>query len=355
LTAGLPVQVWAPLSKKVVLEFYDNPQYVYYFDTDKERALNNTFQGQIHIALEKFYIRAGGGMANVRRRLSPELNVNIREKADSVDGLALWQASRHTSLALIFQRTAYDYGDEEFGGTTIAGMLNRAEGLFDLVAYVQPNPRLRLFVDGQYGTYDFPDDLPSNRDAQSFGIFGGFEFTPREGELISAARIEGDLTLGYVRLDMESPSFKDASGISGTVNLSAVPFKRTTVRGVFSRGFEFSVFSGASYYLSTSYGGGISRQLSSRISLSYDLMFGSSDYPEFDSGDGIRPGYRYSTHSASLNFGLAPRLTLTLIGSLGRRTISQTDSARSRNFIGVNLIYGSPAGHVTVPVGAMSR
>lgn len=355
LTAGLPIQIWAPLSKKVVLEFTDNPQYLFFLDTRRERAFNNSFAGNIHFAFERFYLRGGGSLSNVRRRLSPELDINVRERVDSVNGLALWQSSRKASLAVIYEGASYDYGDAEFGGASISETLNRTEHSIDLVAYIQATPRLRLFTNGQYGRYDFPAGLPLERDARSLGIYAGFEFTPREGEVLSLARIDGRVSLGYIRLEMDSPSIRDAAGISGEVNLSAMPLRRTTVRAVFSRGFQFSVFSGTNYYLQTTYGGGVSRQLSNRISLSYDLVFGGSEYPEAEDGEGPVPGYRYRTHSAVLSIGLAPRLTLSLIGTLGRRTIVQTDSTRNRNFFGFNLVYGAPIGRVAVPMAALSR
>jgi hypothetical protein len=61
--ASTPVQLIVPLSKHVVFDLSDTPQYLFYLDTKKERAWNNTFQGRIHVALEKIYFQAGGEMA----------------------------------------------------------------------------------------------------------------------------------------------------------------------------------------------------------------------------------------------------------------------------------------------------
>ena len=183
-SAGLPVQVLLPLSKKVVLEVSDTPQYLFFLDTERERAWNNTFQGAIHFALDEIYIQAGGESANVRRRFSPELDVNVREKRDGLNGLALWQLSRMTSIALIYGGTEYSYSDAELLGTNIAEMLDRREDFFDFVTYVQPGPRTRIFVDGQFGTYKFTAMEAGNRDATSYAVFGGIEFIPRTGEVL---------------------------------------------------------------------------------------------------------------------------------------------------------------------------
>lgn len=356
-SASVPFQVLLPVSKRVVLDVFDSPQYVFYLDTKRERAWNNTFRGQIHFALERFYIQAGGGLANARRRMSPELNINIREKADSLNGLVLWQASRVTSFALLYGGTIFDYGDAEFGGTSIAESLNRREDYFDLITYLQPNSRLRFFADGQYGKYSFAEAASIFKDARSYGLFGGLEFIPREEGASRLGGIEGSASLGYMRVDILDPGQVDGSGFAGDVRLSVGIIRLTTARVFFSRGFQFSVFSGATYYTSTAYGTGITRLLSRRVSLSYDLQFERSSYPEDEAGSGI-PGirnFRYVTHMASLNIRLSRNLSIAFLGTIGERSLDETDGARNQNFFGLNLVYGVPTGTISAPTRGLSR
>jgi hypothetical protein len=357
LSAGAPIQLLIPLSEKFVLDLYDFPQYLFYLDAKKERAWNNRFRGQAHIALEKIYIQAGAGLADVRNRLSPELDVNIREKTNKLDGLVLWQVSRRMSLAMIYGSADHDFRDADFQGTNIAQALNRKENFFDLAGYVQPNPRVRFSLDGQYGIYDFPDESEASRDARSYGIFGGFELIPREGEVVEAMGVQGSLSLGYTRLDMKDPQFVDGSGLTGAVDLSAELLRRIRVRAFFSRGFQFSVYSGASYYLATVYGGGITRHLSRRVFLRYDLSFGRIYYPTTEIGGGIPQGFftRYTTHTISLEIRMARNLAMTFVGTLGKRVLEESDLASNRNFFGFNLIYGHPAARISAPVRGMAR
>ena len=109
LKASVPLQVLFPLSKKIVLELNESPEYMFYLETEKERAWNNVFGSRVHFALEKLYIQAGGTLSNVRQRMGPELDVNVREKFDRLDGTVLWQTSRSTSFAAIYEFTRYDY------------------------------------------------------------------------------------------------------------------------------------------------------------------------------------------------------------------------------------------------------
>jgi len=357
-SAGVPVQVLLPLSKKIVLEVFDSPQYVFYLDAKNERGWNNIFRGQVHFAFDRFYVQAGGGLSNIRQRLSPELNINIRQKEDSLNGTILWQASRVTSLALLYGESLFDYGDAEFGGTSIAETLNRKEDYFDFVTYLQPSPKVRFFLDGQYGSYRFAKEASSFRDTRSYGVFGGLEFIPREGETRRVEGIRGSISLGYKRFDIIDPLLLDGSGFVGAVNVSAGLLEKTTGRAFFSRDFAFSASSGASFYISTAYGGGITRLISRKISFSYDISFGRSTYPDAETGGGGIPVgiyNRYTTHSFSLNVRLARHLGITFLSTLGKRIVDASGLERNRNFFGFSMVYGFAAGAISAPTRGLSR
>jgi hypothetical protein len=357
ISAGVPVQVLLPLTKKIVLDLFDSPQYVFYLDTRRERAWNNVFRGQVHLALDRFYVQAGGGLADIRQRLSPELNINVRQKENRLDGLALWQVSRETSLALQYGTGKYDYGDASFGETSLSDTLNRKESAIDFLAYFQPTSRVRFFLDGQYGVFTFTEAVSSFKDTRSYGAFGGLEFIPRPARHGGTAGIQGSIRLGYERFDILDTEYTDGSGLVGEVNISAELLRRTTGRAFFSREFNFSVYSNATFYSSTSYGAGISRLLSRTVTISYDISFGRTSYPAAESGGGVSPGpnFRYSTHLFSLNLQLARHLAITLLGSLGRRTGGETGLASNRRFIGFNLIYGVPAAQVSTPISNLAH
>jgi hypothetical protein len=357
LSAGIPVQLLFPVSNKIVLDVFDNPQYTFYLDAKNERAWNNTFRGQVHFALERFYIQAGGGLSNIRQRLSPELNINIRQKEESLNGTILWQASREMSLALLCESSQFDYGDGQFGGTSLAQTLNRKESYFDFVTYFQPNSRIRLFLDGQYGSFRFVDEASSAKDTRSYGVFGGLAFVPGEREARSVEPVQGSISLGYKLFDILDPLLTDGSGLVGAVDVSAGLFKRTTGRAFLSRDFAFSAYSSGTFYLSTNYGGGVSRQLSRRAIFSYDLSFIRSAYPQQNSGSGIpaSQSYRYTTHRFSLSLRLARNLAITFLGTLSKRVLDDSGLSRNRNFYGLNIVYGFVAGAISAPARGLSR
>lgn len=357
-SASAPVQVLLPLRKEVVLEIFDSPQYVFYLDTPKERAWNNSFRGLIHFAQKRLYFQAGGSLSSIRQHLSHELTANIRQKEDGLNGLVLWQASREASLALLYRRADYRYGDSEYGGGDIAEWLNRNVNYFDFITYLQPNPRVRYYVDGQYATYNFTEASSAFKDSRSYGVFGGLELTPRVGELLQAAGVRGTIRLGYMRFDMNDPQYIDGSGFVGQVEVSVGFLKKTEGRAFFSRGFQFSAYSNATYYLSSSFGGGVSRRVSRKIKISYDLSFYRSSYPVGETGGSSSPqGYynRYSAHVFSLDIRLARYLGIGFSGTIGKRKRVGSGQVRDLGFFGFNLIYGVPTGAMSAPARSLYR
>ena len=75
LTAVLDTRLFLLVKDKFVLDLAARPEYQFYRSTQNERAWNNSFRGEAHVALKRVYVRAGGGYANIRERMSPELNM----------------------------------------------------------------------------------------------------------------------------------------------------------------------------------------------------------------------------------------------------------------------------------------
>lgn len=357
-SAGTPVQVLVPVSKKILIDVSDRPEYQFYLDAQRLRAWNNTFSGQVHFALRKVYIQAGGGLSNIQRRMSSELEIDVRQKTDSLRGLVLWQLSRGVALAASYGRAKFDVGEAEYGETNLGERLNRTGDQLDLFAYVQPSARIRLLLNGQYGTYRFTEEAARLRDANSYGLFAGLEFVPGAEPLGEAADLQGSVSLGYMRFDIIDPRFFDGSGFAGEAGVSARLMKRTQGRFFLSRGFQFSIYAGSTFYLSTSYGGGISYLLSRTVTLSYDLTLGTNSYPVAEAGgdvalSGIRN--RRTEHALSLDVKLARHLQITFLGRLSQRRHGAADQARNRNFLGFNLVYGFAGTGLSGLVGGQSR
>jgi Putative beta-barrel porin 2 len=357
----LPVQVLYPISRTIVLDVTDTPEYNFYAETKRERAFNNSVRGKLHFALKRFYIQAGGAHANVRRRMSAELEVNIREKTDSLGGLVLWQASRSTSLALVGGTAERDYGGAEFEGTNIAQTLNRTERVFDAITYVQPSANIRFSLDGRFGSFRFADAASRFKNANSFSILGGFEFTAMaadEAPSVSsrAGELRGGASVGFTRFDVLDPAQTDGSSLTGDANLSFGVMRATTLRIRYVRNFAFSFYSSGTFYLYTTAGAGLARFLSRTATLSYDLSFGRGTYPGSGGGTGAGDSLfiRSTTHTVALQVQLSPSLVFELLGFYGRRVRGAVDSASQRGTLALSLVYGAGPATVRGPAGGLA-
>jgi hypothetical protein len=358
--AGTSFRFFLPLKKKVVFDFFEFPQYVFFLDTKSERALNNTFVGQVHFVFDRLYIQAGGGLTNVREHLSTELSMNVRRKEENVSTLALWQVTKGTSFALRFRRLALNYEGLSSGISNIGDSLNRTEDYVNFIAYLQQHSRTRLYLDGEYGSYTFTGDVSRYKDSRSYSVYGSIEFLPpAAGYEGLIGGIRGRLNLGYKRLDFLDPRQKDLAGLVGNTGISLEIMKRTAVQVFFSRGPEFSSYSNQSSYLQTIYGAGLAHSFTRKALFAYDMYQGKNDYPRtgIASGDSLEKGIdRYATHSFRLNFRLGRNIVLNVLASLSKRDSKLAPRPVShRNFFGLSLMYGHSSGNSSLSGTLISR
>ncbi len=354
-TAGVNLHVFLPLKKKIVFDLSEIPQYTFLARTNSERSWNNAFRGQVHVALDRVYLQLGAGLATMRDRLSPELNARIRHRQDDFFGLGLWQVSREVSLALQYRKSSYRYTELPAGGEGIRTALDRDEDFANFRAYLQQVSRTRYYLDAEYGSYKFKDAASRGRDARSYGAYAGVEFLPPAGDLQTRG-LQGRINLGWKAFDMRDPLGKDRSSLVGNSTVSLGVFRATALQGFFVRDFQFSAFSGVTYYFATTYGGGLAHFFTRRVMLSYDLAFLRLHYPDLEEAGPEAPDvYRYITHTASILFRLRRDLQLTLFASLGRRRSDLAGAVSDRNFVGLSLIYGYVSGANPLLVNPISR
>jgi hypothetical protein len=353
ITAGPDISIFLPLKKRIVFDVSESPRYVFFFDTKRERALNNTFAGRVHFVFDRFYIQAGGGLIDAKQRLSTEVNLNARLKQDDLTGLVLWQASRETSFALQYRRSEFRYENLTSGDINIQGALNRRESFVNLSAYLQQHSKTRFYLDGEYGSFAFTETISGFKDARSYGLYGGVEFLPSAEGQGQTTGVSGRINLGYRRFDVLGHGAKDYSGLVGNTDVSIDIMRFTAIRAFFSRGPQFSAYSGLIYYLQTVYGVGLARSLSRKTTLTYDFSYGRNEYKGGETiGDEVSGNRldKYMAHSIGLNFRLGRALGLNLMANLAKRDSAFAPRPTSRHyFIGFSLTYGYSSGGLTMP------
>ncbi len=335
-TGGSEVRLYLPLKDRVVFDLYDYPHYAFYLKTKEERAWNNIFRGQVHFVFQKLYVLIGGGFLNTRQPVSSEIQLRIRMKQDSLDGLALWQTSRFTSVIAQGRWTKFRYVDTSEITSGIPERLDRQEVRFNLKTLVQIKPTVRPYLEAEFGSYLFADNS-LGRDSKSYSAFGGIEF-------LKPGKIQGTLTLGYKYFDHLLPTGIDYKGVVGNTLLTWAVSPMWEVRASLIRDAQFSAYSDFTYYILTSLGPGVSYQLSRAIRLSYDFVFGRILYPfqEADNGGALEYwASKYFTHSFVILFLLGQNVDLSLVSNFWKQDripgFDATLGPDSRVFIGFSL------------------
>ncbi len=344
-------QWFVPLSKLVIFDSYQSLEGVFYFKNENERAFNFVTRNQVHFLSKKFYGKTGLNYSNVRQRFSPELLLHIRQEEISWDGLFLWQFSRAGAIAWQVRGARLNYRQPASDSLSIDRELNRNEYYADAFLYFQPGTRLRLYLNGQLGLYDFRYRESRFKDSRTYAGFGGIEFIPAAGS--ERTVFEGNFNIGYMYLDLKNRSLKDASNVVGSGNITLNVTRWLSLQADYSRDFNVSIYSSLLHYLQTTYGGGLRFTLSRRVTLSNHLGQGLTKYP-FSQEEGLSgPEYKFTTFMTNLGIRISREWQLNIFGTLNQRKIFPEDRQLKRQFIGFNLIFGSIPGENILPIPSL--
>lgn len=340
--AGPSFQWLLPLSKTVIFDSYQQIQTYFFAENKKERTLNFRTENRLHFFSKKFYSQTGFNYDNSRRRLSPELALNVREEQIAWHGLMAWQLSRRTILAWQLRALRYNYLNASYEGISLDQELNRREMYADTFFYLQPAAKYRLFLNGQVGFFNFNHAASKIRNSHSYSIMAGLEFVPAPSS--SRPTWQGGVSLGYSLLDPDSSLYKKASGFVGQGILITNLTSWLSIREYFSRGFNISIYSSLLHYLSTAYGGGLIFHLSRTITASPNLLFGKTEYPLEPESMTTAPAYKYHNYSVNLGILLGKEWRIDLTGSIYRRILLPSGLKINRYFVGFTLNFGSVPG-----------
>jgi len=339
LTVGPSFTGYLAIRKKIVLTLYESPRYVYFFETTRERAWNNYFRADANILLNKMFLSAGAAWMDARERWNYEIDIRPRRKQADVQVSALLQTGKKTGFSLDFSASRIRYENLEFEQFPIAQELDRDEFRAAGGFYLQMTPRIRVFVQLEYGRFDFRDPL-NPRDAETRTAYAGFEFSP-------GGRVNGRVRLGYKTLYPLNGGEPDFQGLVGDSSVSIDIARPIRLRGSYRRDVQFSVSYNARFFVENIAGGGLSLYIFKRkVRLDYDYNLVRNAYrpPSGEAGAGdFSMADKFTMQSVGFYFRLKENIGLGVTaGRWDRKTdlIGWNYGWRSkRNFAGLNLTY----------------
>jgi len=335
LTAGPAATVYLPIRRKFVLSFYGSPRYVWYSKTERERTWNHYLSGAAQVNLKNTFLSLEGTYADARERWSTEIDIRPRRKHLGYAGSILLKIAHKTSFALGFRADKFDYESIDYeGGLNIRERLNHQERYATFSMYYQAGPERRVFLDLEYGRFDFEfASQAALRDAESYSVFGGLEFSQ------FGRRIRGQIRIGYKQYDVLDPDSPDFSGLVGDTRLSLRVTSFFTVRGGYRRDVSFSLWYGDSYYIETRPSAGVSVYPLSFVRMDYDYSKGRNRYPVAFGGSAVNRLDIYDIHSGGLYFRIARTTAIGAVVSWWARDSNILGQDDERMFYGLNLTY----------------
>ncbi|HEK86594.1 MAG: outer membrane beta-barrel protein [Candidatus Saccharicenans sp.] len=332
LTAGPALNSYLMVKRKIIVHFFESPQYVFFLKTKRERTWNNYFNGDVSLSLNRILLTVGGSLNRARERWNTEIDIRPLRKEESGFISLLYQKSYRFSFELNLRKINYNYESIEYGNINIHDRLSHLENYLSGKMYYRLNPRIQFFLEGEWGSYDFtsPNSLG---DSRSRTLYSGFEFSP-------AGRIRGQIRIGYKKFETLSPGMPDFKGLVGDTSVSWEIMRPVTLRGSFRRDVNFSVWYDNPFYLGTSWSaGGSFYFLRRRFRLDYTFSPIRNNYPLPSSPGSETRLDRYILNSVGLYYRIKKNIGLGLLAGSWKRRMNVLNWNADRKFIGLDLTY----------------
>ena len=234
--------------------------YVYFANYPNERAWNT--DDSVRLETRGTHVRPyiGYGYLNVRERPGYEIDQRVRRiENKSSAGIDL-PLTRKTTLGAAFRRTKTDYPETEtFNDVYLRFTFNRRTDVYTVAARHALTPLTTIFLDTEYVREKFEYDFVRN--SAGFRLLPGVEFKP-------LALVNGTARVGYRRLNFDSPTVPDYSGVVASVNLGYTLMGVTRFGVQVDRDVQFSYEQREPYYIQT----GLTGTITQRLSNTWDLQ-----------------------------------------------------------------------------------
>ena len=336
VTAGPAATVYVPIHRKFVLSASGSPQYVWYSKTERERTWNYYLSGAAQLSLKNVFLSAEGAYSDARERWNTEIDIRPRRKEAAYGGSVLVNLAHRTSVALGGRTVEYDYESVVYGDAfDVRERLNRRETYGNLSFYYQSSSQRRVFLDFEYGRYDFEFASQSAvGDARSGAAYAGIEFA-RLGR-----RVRGRVRLGYKIYDVRAEGGPDYRGLVGDTQLSVRLARPFVLRGSYVRDVRFSLWYANPYFLESRPGAGASLYVFRFLRFDYDFSKGRNRYPVAGGGGAdVKRLDDFIVHSGGVYFRIRKSVAIGFIASRWTRDSNLAAEDDKRTFFGVNLTY----------------
>lgn len=258
MTAGPGLDTWLRIGRLWVTS-NSTVEWVYFSEATTQRAFNVGQDVRLDLDLLRVVPHVGGGYARSRRRLNLEIDGRLEETVTYAEAGVELKPGPRTVIDLRGRRQRIRYGDEVFGGVSLASRLDRESDSASLDVRYELTPLTTFVV--QTGMQQDRFAFDPVRDSDALRVLPGFEFEP-------FALISGKAMVGFERFETRDATVPDFRGVVAEVDVAY------TVRDAFqftvraTRDVEYSIELLEPFYVST----GAEIEIVRVIGLSWDVV-----------------------------------------------------------------------------------
>jgi hypothetical protein len=301
-TLSVPFSIYLLHREWFIFSLLENPQYVYFFETAKERAFNNSYTPVMKLfLLQRFALSGSYQYIRSKERWLLEVDARVVQEVKGWSGSLFYETIRNTAIGFSWSDLKLDYEDilAPESDIPLSRGLNRREKNSRVEFYCQVFSDSSFFLNAGLTDYKFDDPQVSFKDSTASQLNLGIRF-PLLG------RIRGTLSLGYKKYLPSQEGQSDFSGIVGNTNLE-VRLGRLNFRVLYLRDIPFSYDLKSTFYIADNFGAGLSFYPSQSLRLDYNFTYGENVYPESpivlpadEPSQATRRKELYRTHSGNV-------------------------------------------------------
>ena len=291
--------------------------FVYYATYKEEQSINRLFEGRLEWSPSRLRPFLAASLNHTRERAGYEIDNRVLREETAISGGVDLKLTGITSLVASFDRTTYNYGDDEvFLGTALGNQLDHTAEVAGADVRYAVTPFTTVSIDLEFQRDRF--DTSALRDADSVRVMPGVQFSPD-------AVIVGRVAMGFRQFTPRASVLAGFRGLVGSANMSYTLLNATTFNLDATRDVMYSFEPLTPYFLATS--GRVT--LTQRIGGPYDLIaLAGRDRLQYQGVAGVPDVGRVDRTTiigGGVGFRLSPSLRLALIYDRTERVSSTRD------------------------------
>ncbi|HSF14762.1 MAG TPA: outer membrane beta-barrel protein [Vicinamibacteria bacterium] len=325
-----------PFGERAMVELYEELDFVYYRDFEQLRDVFNVTRVGGAFGGKNLIFKVRDEFRDEKVQPSREFDVPVDQRSNRLIGTLDVALGWRQELLFSYERYRVEIADNELTlrGTPLKSLMDRLEERYGVELVRNLTPDTSAFGEAFYASQTYVDPTVA-RDANGYGVGGGFRFSP-------TGNVRGEARLALKRLTPISPEQVGFDGFIGSADVRVGLGRRLSLEGLYFRDASPSVLRKNLFVVTSYYGAYLDVYLGPRFSLRPGFRLGKNDYPGTDSGAPSTPTpadiiRSFRLVSATFDYRLTPELRIRTGMTYSTRETSSPSAPRERFLVNLGL------------------